>query len=349
MKTIRHEELKAMIWALTAAAGIPEEDCAIVTESLAQADMRGIHSHGVLRLPLYLKRVCTGAVNAKPQCPILQETMATALMDGDHGLGQISGHRAMHLAMEKAALCGIGAVVVRQGHHFGAAAYYAMMAGERDMIGIALTNTPPLMAAWGGNTRMVGNNPFAVFVPAGEELPILLDMALSQVAQGKISLAAAKGEKIPPDWSTDAQGNPTTDPLAALQGILLPSGGHKGYGLAVMIDLLTGILSGAQYGSHVRTMSGYPTEHQDSGQFYIAIRIEAFRSLDAFKHDVDAYIREIKSSPKAEWAQAIYLPGEQSFLRYRQNMREGIELPEGVIQDIREVAEMLKVDLSAWL
>jgi LDH2 family malate/lactate/ureidoglycolate dehydrogenase len=349
MKTIGHEELKAMILALAAAAGIPEEDGAILTESILQADMRGIHSHGVLRLPLYLKRVCTGAVNAKPQCRILQETMATALLDGDHGLGQISGHRAMHLAMEKAEGCGIGAVAVRRGHHFGAAAYYAMMAEQRDMIGIALTNTPPLMAAWGGKTRMVGNNPFAVYVPAGEELPILLDMALSQVAQGKISLAAAKGERIPQDWSTDAQGNPTTDPLAALHGILLPSGGHKGFGLAVVIDLLTGVLSGAQYGAHVRTMSGYPDEHQDSGQLYIAIRIEAFRSPEAFKKDVDAYIREMKSAPKAEWAEAIYLPGEQSFLRYRKNIQEGIELPDGVIQDLRDAAEMLKVDLSAWL
>lgn len=349
MKKIRYEELKAMILALTAGAGIPEEDGFILAESLLQADMRGVHSHGILRLPLYLVRICTGAVNAKPQCRILQETMATALLDGDHALGQISGHRAMQLAMDKAAHCGIGAVAVRHGHHFGAAAYYAMMAEPRDMIGIALTNTPPLMAAWGGKTRMVGNNPFAVYIPAGEELPVLLDMALSQVAQGKISLAAAKGESIPSDWSTDAQGNPTTDPLAALHGILLPSGGHKGYGLAVVIDMLTGILSGAQFGSHVRTMSGYPEEQQDSGQLYIAIRIEAFRSLEAFKKDVDTYIREIKSAPKAEWVQAIYLPGEQSFLRWRQNMQEGVELPEGVIQDIRDIAQKLKVDLSAWL
>lgn len=349
MKKIRHEALNEMMLALMEGAGIPEEDRKIVAESLLQADLRGVYSHGILRLPLYLRRIVSGAVNRKPQRKILRETPATALIDGDHGLGQLSGYQAMHLAMEKAAQCGIGAVAVQKGHHVGAAAYYAMMAGQSGMIGIAMTNTPPLMAAWGGCVPMVGNNPFAVYVPAGEERPILLDMALSQVAQGKISLAAAKGERIPLDWATDSQGNPTSDPLTALQGILLPAGGYKGFGLAVVIDLLTGMLSGAQSGPKVRSMSGYPNEPQDSGQFYIAIQIEAFRSLEDFKSEVDAYIREMKSSTQAEGASPIYLPGEQSFLRQEINLREGIELPEGVIQDLLAVAEMLKVDLSPWL
>jgi len=331
---------------LLKAAAVSNEDAEIIADSLVQADLRGVSSHGILRLPLYLKRVMSGVLNTQPKRKIVRETLATALIDGDHGFGQPAGWQAMHLAMEKAEKCGIGAVGVKNSHHIGAAAYYVSLAGQRDMIGIAVTNTPPLMAPWGGKSLMIGNNPYGVYIPAGKERPIVFDMAFSQVAQGKISVALAKNEKIPLDWATDNQGQPTDDPKAALKGFLLPAGGYKGYGQAIVADMLAGVLPGAAFGCHVMSMAGLPPKRQESGQLYIAINISAFRDIEEFKRDVDQYIREIKESPRAVPEKEIFLPGEQSWRRYEHNMKYGVEVPETVINEIVEVAEKLGVKLN---
>jgi LDH2 family malate/lactate/ureidoglycolate dehydrogenase len=346
MTRISSSQLKKIMLQLLEAVEVPAQDAEIIAQSLLEADLRGVSSHGILRLPLYLRRVVAGALNPKPRRRILRETLATALIDGDNGFGQLAGYQAMHLAMEKASQCGIGAVAVQRSSHIGAGAYYVNLAGEKDMIGFVVTNTPPLMNAWGGKRLLIGNNPYAVFVPAGEEKPIVFDMAFSQVAQGKISVALAKGENIPLNWATDRDGIPTSDPQAALDGCLLPAGGYKGYGQALIADLLAGVLPGAAFGCHVMSMAGLPFKPQNSGQLYMAINISAFRELEEFKKDVDQYIREIKAAPRVEEDQEVFLPGEQSWRRYEQNLAAGIDIPEGVRSDVKAVAELLNVKIE---
>jgi LDH2 family malate/lactate/ureidoglycolate dehydrogenase len=330
---------------LLKSAGLTAEHCRQAADNLLQADLRGVNTHGVMRLHLYLNRLHTGAVKARPNLRVLEERKATALLDGDNGLGQISGLRAMTIAIEKAAVCGIGTVSVVNGQHFGAGAYYAWLAGQKDMIGIAATNTPPLMAPWGGRKAMIGNNPLAVFVPAGEEYPILLDMAFSQVAQGKISLALTKGEKIPRGWALDREGTPTDDPAAALNGLLLAAGGYKGYGQAVVLDMLAGLLGGAGAGRNVFSMADCPDKPQNSGQLYMAIDISAYRDPAAFKKDVDAYIRAVKASPRAKGTEEIFLPGEQSWRRMEQNKKQGILLPQGLFDDLARAGDAFGMDI----
>ncbi len=345
MIRISDKQLYNIMVILLKGAGLTEEHCRQVADNLIQADLRGVNTHGVMRLHLYLNRLHTGAAKARPDIRVLKERKATALIDGDNGLGQISGLRAMEMAIEKAAVCGIGTVSVVNGHHFGAGAYYACLAGQKDMIGIAVTNTPPLMAPWGGRKAMVGNNPFAVYVPAGKEYPILLDMALSQVAQGKVSMALTKGEKIPKDWALDREGVPTDDPQEAMKGVLLSAGGYKGYGQAVVIDMLAGLLGGAGAGLNVFSMMGYPDKPQNSGQLYMAIDIGAYRDPAEFKKDVDDYIRAIKASPKAKGAAEIFLPGEQSWRRMEENKEQGILLPQELFNELACSGDRFGVDI----
>ncbi len=344
MIRMKAERLKEIMKELLLAAGVTPENSELTAEILVQADMRGVNTHGALRLPVYLKRIAKGSVAADPEMRITMDRKAVAVIDGGNGLGQVSGHMAMGLAMEKARDCGVGSVWVVNGHHFGAGAYYVEMAAKADMIGVALSNTVPLMAPWGGREARVGNNPFAVCVPAGEEKPILLDMAFSQVAQGKISLALAKGEKIPLDWAIDREGKPTDDPAAAMEGLLLPVGGYKGYGQAVVADLLSGLLQGAGVGGQVNAMRALELK-QNAGQMYMAIDISAFQDPAEFKAKVDQYIRGMKDTPKAPGAGEIFLPGEQSWLRLERAKTEGVCLPEAVFAELIQEGDHLGIDI----
>ncbi len=231
---IKSDNLQNLMYEVLKKCGLTEQDAEIAAKVLIQADLRGVDTHGAIRLPIYVKRLQLGLVNPRPVIKIVRETATTAIIDGDFGLGHVTSYKAMEIAIDKASRHGIAAVGVRHSHHNGAAAYYAQMALEHDMIGFSCTNSPPLMPAPGGADKVVGNNPFAIAVPAGKELPLVLDMACSLAAQGKVMLAMKRGESIPHGWATDNKGVPTTDAAEGLKGFLLPAGGYKGYCMAII-------------------------------------------------------------------------------------------------------------------
>lgn len=346
---IKSDNLKRLMYEVLRGVNVSEQDAEIVSDILLQADLRGVDTHGAIRLPIYIKRIQLGLVNPRPNLETIQETEATAVIDGDFGLGQLSSFRAMELAIKKAAATGIAAVGVRKSHHFGAAAYYAQMALNQDMIGISCTNSPPVMPAPGGAQEVVGNNPIAFAVPAGKEMPLVLDMACSLVAQGKVMLAMKKGEKIPEGWATDSQGIPTTDPVKGLKGFLLPFGGHKGYGLAMIIEALAGALTGAAVGKHVTSIYNDLQNKQNSGHFFIAIKVEKFIDPEFFKGIIDNFIQETKSTPLAPGVKEVFMPGEIEFLTAGKRKAEGIPMTAAVINDLVKMAEDAGVDGRALL
>jgi LDH2 family malate/lactate/ureidoglycolate dehydrogenase len=258
--------LRAFCEEVFLSCGMVQEDAAIVADSLVQANLRGVDSHGVARVGIYAKRLKMGLVNPRPNVGIVRESAGTLLVDGDNGMGQVVGVRAIDLGLDKAGKSGGISVGVRRSNHYGAGAYYVQRAVARDAIAFAYSNAPPTMAPWGGVDPYVGTNPYAYGVPAGEHRPIVLDMATSIVARGKIILAAERGEPIPEGWAIDAEGNPTTDAQEALAGSVLPFGGPKGYALSLMIDIMAGALTGAGFGPGINSMYDNFDEPQTSAR-----------------------------------------------------------------------------------
>ncbi len=312
--------------------GVPHGDADIVADSLVEADLRGLESHGVMRMGIYVERLELGLANATPKVAVLEETPASVLLDGDHGLGAVVGVQAMDLCLRKAETAGVAMAGVRNSTHFGAAAYYAMQALPRNMIGIAVTNAPATMPPWGGRRPYLGTNPVAVAVPAGQELPVVLDMATSVVARGKIILAEKLGQSIPLGWAVDPAGKPTTDACRALEGAVLPVGGPKGYGISLIVDVLAGVLMGAPFGPHIGNLYGNRTEPQRLGHAFGVINVAAFAGVERFKAEMDQLIHEVKIQPRAEGVERIYLPGEIEFEAARERGQRGIPLPEEVWQ-----------------
>ena len=323
--------------------GVTRENAETVAHSLLAANLRGVDTHGITRLPIYVERLQAGLTNGRTQGIVSVETPTTAVYDGQDGLGQVIGTRAMRLAISKAESAGIGMVTTRNSTHFGTAAYYAMMALPKDMIGISLTNSPSLMAPWGGRKAFFGTNPIAIAVPAGEEKPFVLDMATSVVARGAIILAAKKGETIPNTWGLNKDGEPTTSAKEADEGALLPLGGHKGFGLAMAIDILTATLAGGPFGPHIGELYKNPTRTQGVGHFFGAIRIDRFRPAAEFKADMDAMIREVKGAPRAKGFDAILVAGEPEFFTERERREKGIPLSDAVVNDLTKLGTSVGV------
>jgi L-2-hydroxycarboxylate dehydrogenase (NAD+) len=326
-------------------AGVPADQATVIAQVIVEADLRGIESHGVLRLPNYIRRVQAETMTAATELRILRERGATLLLDAQHGFGQIAGVHAMNEAMSLAEQYGIGFVAVRNSGHFGIAAYYAMMALPRKMIGMVSANAAPSMAAWGGTIPLLGTNPICVAVPTGGTVDIVLDMASSLVARGKIRLAGSKGERIPLGWALDAQGLPTEDPDAAMKGTLLPIGGPKGYGLALVADILAGVLTGAEFSSHVAATD--ELDRQVSAGFVVqAVDIAAFTDPARFERDIQSMIAEIRSSPRASGVERIYLPGEMEWLKKQERLETGILVPGSLLLELRNLANDLGVRLE---
>jgi LDH2 family malate/lactate/ureidoglycolate dehydrogenase len=294
---------------------------------------------------VYSAKLKGGYVNPKPNLRPLRETKGTALIDGGNGFGQVVGYRAMEVAIGKARETGVSCVSVRNSNHFGTCAHYAMMALPHDMIGLAYTNASAAIAPTGGAEKMLANNPWSIAVPAGERFPVVLDMANSVVARGKIRQAAKEGRSIPPDWAVDKDGIPTTDPEAALKGFLLPVGGYKGYGITLMVDLITGVLANSSYGPRVKGLD-IVEAIGGVGHTFMAIDIAAFDEVAAFKARMDAYIDEIKGSKKAKGSAEIYLPGELEYLKVQERQRTGIPLHVNIVRDLQKIAAELGVPLS---
>jgi len=322
-----------------------EEEAALAAESLVRADMRGTDTHGVTFLRLLADRVSIQMVNLPTRLKVLREDIATGLIDGGNGLGQVAAHRAMRMSLEKAGRAGVGCCLVRNTNNIGFLAFYTMMASEKGMVGIIMTNGAASIPPWGGAQPFFGTNPLSIAVPGGPaETPVVLDMSSSLVARGKIRRADRMKESIPLGWAFDEAGNPTTDPAAALKGTLAPIGGPKGYGLAMMVDVLAGLLSGSKYGSDVKTFH-QPEGPTGVGVCCIAIDVERFMSVEDFNSLFRSYTGAITRSKKARGVSRIYLPGEIEAEKERLSLKDGIEITPGTAKDLNDLLEKVKSPL----
>jgi LDH2 family malate/lactate/ureidoglycolate dehydrogenase len=331
--------------------GVPENDARIVGEVLISADMRGVDSHGLHRLGSYYgNRIQKKFINPKTPYKIVKETPTTLLIDGGNGCGQVVSYNAMNICIAKAKKSGIAAVTVNNSNHFGIAGYYSMMALEHDMIGFCMTNSQPLVSPTYGRTAILGTNPISVAVPSGKEFPYVLDMATSAVAYGKIQLYEKKKEEIPIGWGIDEQGRVTTDPSKIKpggHGALLPLGGmditagYKGYGLAMVVEILCSTLSGGNYLTNV----GSPSSPNPTGvsHFFMAMDVAAFRSVKEFKKQMDDMIHLLKNSPLAEGRDEIHIAGEKEFEYENYNRVHGVPLIQQIIDDLVKEGEKIGV------
>src|SRR5262245_27425824 len=326
------------------ACQMSEENAGLLAKTLVDADLRGCHSHGVLRVPEYASKL-RGDVNPAGIPFIAQDAKTALVVDGGNSMGQIGSTFAMQHAIARAREYNLAIAAVRGSNHCGAMAYYAMMALQEDMIGIAATIALPTMAPWGGLDRILGINPLAVAIPAGEEYPVVLDAAFSGSSHGKIRVYHQKGEPIPPDWAFDTNGRSTTDPAEAIHGLLQPIGGYKGTGLALVMGILSTLLSGASYGTELGNMVDGPKAGQD-GHFYAAIKVSAFVELAEFKRRIDGIVRQIRNGRKAPGITRIYAPGELEAETERRYRLEGIPLNEATLKGIQDSAAEVGVDAS---
>jgi len=327
-------------------AGLSPESSTIVTKSLMCAELRGIYSHGVVRLETYLKRVETGVM--KLSAPITSEMDhgAVALLNANNTFGQVAGHRAMKLAIDKAREYGTGVVAVKNSNHFGVAAFFAGMAQEEDMVGCVFTHSSPAMAVFGTKTPLIGTNPVAIAIPAGKHLPIVLDMSTSVVARGKIRYAALTGQGIPLGWARDPEGKPTEDANLALKGSLEPVGGAKGSGLSLIIDLLCGVLTNTILTGGVKTVTDM-TGPAMTGHFFSALDVSKFIDINLFKANVDQVITNIKDLPPVNQGGSIFMPGEIELLSELKRRKEGVPLDREVVDLLNGVAARYGASLLA--
>jgi LDH2 family malate/lactate/ureidoglycolate dehydrogenase len=304
------QRLTAAVADILTAAGIAAADAQVVAADLVAADLEGLASHGVMLLPMYIERIEKGSVSRRGAGEVVSDRGAAIVIDAGNALGQLTARQAVALAVKRAREIGLAAVAVRNGFHFGTAGRYARMMAEQNCAGIVLSNTRPLMPAPGGSEALVGNNPIAVALPSAGEFPVEADMALSATAMGKIRLAAAAGESIPESWAIDSEGRPTTDPAAAIKGMLLPAAGPKGFGLAFVIDLLCGGLADGAVGAEVRPLYGDPAEPYRCAHFFLAIHAGHFPVGDGFAERVRERAERVSRSKRAPGVARVYAPGE---------------------------------------
>lgn len=336
---VRPERLVAAVAGLFEGVGVSASSSRTVAGALVDSDMRGMPSHGVMLVPMYLDRVRAGSVSRWEQAEVVAEHGAITVLDARHALGQLTGDQGMRLAVERSREYGVGVSVVRHAFHFGGAYRYALAAARAGAVGIAAANTRPLMPAPGGAEAVVGNNPVAVAVPAPEAAePIVLDIALSEAALGKIRLAAQEGREIPANWATDAQGRPTTDPEAAIAGLLLPIGLHKGYGLALIVDVLTGVLSGGGFGRRVKGLYADVTAPNDAAHLFVALDVAAFGSVEGFRERVATLAAEVVGAARAPGVDRVYLPGERAAERQADAAERGVPVERSTLRSLGAAA-----------
>ncbi len=334
--TVAHEPLAAFASAVMRHFGLPPADAALVADSLVQADLWGHSSHGVMRLFWYADRLASGAMRARTAPTTLVDTGALVLLDGGDGVGQVVAMRAMELAVERARLHGIGAVSVRNSGHFGTAMYYTRRAAEASCIGFLTTNASPSMPPHGGREKRLGNNPWSIAAPVGpDQPPMLLDIANTAVARGKLFLARQKGAPIPLGWAIDTDGAPTTDPVAGIAGAILPMAGHKGYGVTLMMDVLAGVLSGSEFGGGV-TGPYMPEGRSGAGHFAFAVDITRLRPIADFEADMARLVGTLKTTPRAPDVEEILYPGEPETRAEALHRKTGIAIPDATATELRE-------------
>jgi LDH2 family malate/lactate/ureidoglycolate dehydrogenase len=341
---VHFEALQAFVAAALRKVNLPDADAAKVAHLMAQADLQGSDGHGVIRLAPYVKRIRAGGMNPQPRMRVLHERAASAVLDGDNGMGHLVVSRAVELAIEKARSSGVAWVGARASNHAGPASLYARMPIAHDMIGLyfAVGNANHL-PPWGGAEMLLSTNPIAVGIPTLHEPPVVLDMATTVAAYGKVKAKAKAGELMPEGWMIDRQGKPLTDPKRADEGFLLPIGGHKGYGLALIVGLLAGTLQGAAMGRDVIDFNKDFAGKTNTGQAILVIDLRAFGEPAQFKAAVDRVVRDLRNSERLEGVERIWLPGEQSHLRREHNRAHGIPLSAGVVADLAALATELGI------
>jgi uncharacterized oxidoreductase len=347
MPIVRAEPLRRAVTDAFAAVGVPREEAALVAQHLVEAELAGVVSHGVLRVPQYVERIRQGRVVLGAGLTVLRQTPSTAALDGNGGFGQVMARRAMDTAMEMANRTGVGTVTLFHCSHTGRLGSYTEHAARGGLIGLMMVNSGghgQWVAPFGGTTGRLGTNPLSVGIPTGLDFPIVLDIATSVAPEGKVRARLTAGKPMPEGWVLAADGRPTTDPAALYgppRGALLPSGGHKGFGLALVVDVLAGILSGAG----CCTDPAAPLDGKTDGVFLMAVQVEAFCPRPAFEQQVGLLVRHVKSCPPAPGFGAVFVPGEPEARERARREREGIPIEEGVWQTLRDVFEQLSV---AW-
>lgn len=337
-------ELSAFCVACFQKLGLSRADAQLTADNLIFANLRGVDSHGIIRLKIYTDRLRAGGFKANVQPQVVSEHPSSALIDAQNGVGQVAATAAMKVAIEKAAKTGMAVVSVKNSNHFGASAFYAFQAVERGMIGFATTNAGPTMAPTGGREARLGNNAFAIAIPAGQFPPLVLDMATGAVAWGKIFVAQQEKKRIPTTWALDKHGVPTDDPNAAAhQGLIQPFGGYKGYGLSLLIDILTGVLSGGGFSTHVRTLYKEIETPAQIAHTCAALRVEAFMPLDEFRQRMDQIIQSMRSCPTAPGVERIFVPGEIENETERRRRADGIPINPALRAELGTLANELGI------
>jgi len=326
--SVSSEDITAFIERALRKVGLPQQDAAKVADLMTEADLTGADAHGIFRLPQYVQRIQTGGINAKPEIRIQRTAPATALVDGDNGMGHLVMSRAAETAIEIARETGVAWVGAHHSNHAGPAALYATMPVEHGMIGLySAVASANHMAIWGGVEAMLGTNPLAVGIPAGDEPPVILDIATTMVSYGTIKNYALQGKSIPEGWMINkADGKPLTDPKRSNEGLLLPIGGYKGSGLALILGLLAGTLNGAAFGRDVVDFNADATTETNTGHFIVALDVARFTPLEAFKAEIDRHLRDLRASQKLPGFDEIRIPGEQRVGRYESRLRSGVPL-----------------------
>lgn len=342
-KRIDPQTLTDYLSALFAGAGMPQDDACFCAEALVQTNLWGVDSHGVLRAPIYLQRLHSGAVNPAPDIRVVRGGRALEVMDGENGMGFVVGREAMRRAITLAEEYNVSAVGVVGSNHFGAAGLYARMATEAGMIGLVMSNVIPNMVAPGGSQPITGNNPLAVGVPTFSNFPFVLDISLSNVAGGKLLLASKKGEKIPLDWATDENGRPTNDPDAAFAGFLLPVGGHKGLGLSYVVDILSGLITGGVFQHDIKSMYKHADEPSLTCHFMIVINPRVLMPEAELADRMAAFIHTIKTSPMWDEAGEMMIPGEIEHRTAQQRRQTGVPIPPKLREELLALGEKLGI------
>lgn len=346
MRRFPPEKVRDLVAAVARAAGVPEKDADIFSDSLVDADVHGTSTHGVSRLNIYIRRIQKGLINPVAEITVDRKRDASMAVDAGNGLGQVQAYKVLKMLLPMARAAGIAAATVRNSQHFGALSFYCNKAAGEDMILFATTNAEPSMAPQGGYQAYFGTNPLAVSFPTEKEYVIKIDLSTSLVARGNIVAARKRGEAIPEGWALDAEGNPTTDAEKALMGTVLTMAGHKGYALALMVDVFSGVLSGSAFGSSVGSMYRDMGRKQDVGHFFCLMDIDAFMDVAVFKKRISRMIDEIKASKKRQGVEEVLIPGERSFRKAEENREKGIPVGEETIKEFRELCDEYRIPFT---
>ena len=346
MERHKPEDLKTLAADIASAAGVPRADAEVLADSLVTADLSGTSTHGLSRLAIYIKRIQKGLIDPKPPFTIERQRRSTIAIDAGNGLGQVQAFKTLERLIPMAEENGTAVATVRNSQHFGAVSYYCNLAADEDMILLAMTNCEPAMSPAGGREPYFGTNPIGASFPTGKGFHVKVDLATSLVARGNIIAAQKRGESIPRGWALDPDGNPTTDASAALLGTVLTMGGHKGYALAVMVEALSSVLSGAAVGSDIGSMYKNLDRKQDVGHFFCLLDIDAFLDVTEFKQRIDAMIDRIKGCRKRPGVEEILVPGERSNRTIAENRKNGLKLDAATLEELSDLAEEFDVPFT---